>query len=88
MQSQVITEEMVAALAKSTDGQHGYEELLCMFRAQEFLSNGRHIFRDDIYGINVCSDISRMLSAVLAEYRQYLEEKNNCRISPATGVKE
>jgi len=73
MTNQVITQELVSALAERTDGEHGYEDLLSMFRAQEFFDKNRWIFRDDIYGLDIECSISRMISAVLEEYKQHLE---------------
>ena len=81
MNERVITEEMISEFVERTDGEHGYEDLLAMFRAQEWHTENRWLFRDDIYGIEIEVSLSRMITGVIKEYKQHLELKNDYTIN-------
>ena len=72
MTKREITDDMVESLSERTNGEHGYEDLLAMFRAQEWHSENRWLFRDDIYGIEIDASLSRMITGVIKEYKQHV----------------
>lgn len=76
MTKKEITDDLVESLSERTNGEHGYEDLLAMIRAQEWHTENRWLFRDDIYGLEIDASLSRMISEVIKEYKQHLELKN------------
>lgn len=71
MTKREITDELIKSLSEKTNGEHGYKDLLAIIRAQEWHTENRWIFRDDIYGMEIDASLSRMIIEVIEEYKQH-----------------